>query len=248
MRTATASGNRMIVTLHHLQGERNPVAVLEYPARRPRGVSLVAGHGYSSSKHNLDFLCNFLAGHGYAVYSLDFPGHKLGASEGTLRGVDDLLDAMRTAVTFARSKSKDRVYLLGHSMGAMTALLLAADDPSIAGTIAVTTGYGRPSALDARAGKGVTDFRSGYVDGVSLPELVRDADARFAAALPRLQGRPQLYVAANRDAMVSPRSVEELYERAYEPKDFVLIESDHTNAGENARGEVLQWLNARHPR
>lgn len=238
----------MNVTLHRIAAENNDVAVLEYEPRRPRGVTLVVGHGYSSSKHNLDFLCNFLASHGYAVCSLDFPGHKLGASGGQLRGVDDLIDAMSATVAFARGRAEGPVYVMGHSMGAMTALFVAARDPSIAGTIAITTGYGRPTAIDALRSKGVTDFRSSYVDGVALPDLVDGVDLRFAQALPRLAGRPQLYIAAKRDAMVSPRSVEDLYERASDPKDFALIESDHTYAGDNARGEVLQWLNQRHPR
>lgn len=238
----------MNVHLHRVVAEENDVAVLEYEPRRARSVSLVVGHGYSSSKHNLDFLCNFLASHGYAVFSLDFPGHKLGASGGVLRGVDDLVDAMRSVVAFARTRGDGPLYVMGHSMGAMTALFTAAADPSIAGTIAITTGYGRPTAIDALRDKGVTDFRSSYVDGVALPDLVGGVDERFAQALPRLAGRPQLYIAAQRDAMVSPRSVEDLFERAHEPKDFVIIESDHTYAGDNARAEVLQWLNERHPR
>jgi pimeloyl-ACP methyl ester carboxylesterase len=236
------------VTLHRIAAEENDVAVLEYEPRRARGVTLVVGHGNSSSKHNLDFLCHFLASHGYAVFNLDFPGHKLGASGGTLRGVDDLVDAMRSTVAFARSRFDGTLYVMGHSMGAMTALFTAAGDPSIAGTVAITTGYGRPSAIDALRGKGVTDFRSSYVNGVALPELVDGIDERFAQALPRLAGRPQLYVAARRDAMVSARSVEDLYQRASEPKQFIVIDSDHTYAGDNARGEVLQWLNERHPR
>lgn len=238
----------MNVILHRISAEDNEVAVLEYEPRRARNVALVVGHGYSSSKHNLDFLCHFLASHGYAVFNLDFPGHKLGASGGTLRGVDDLIDAMRCVAAFARERCDGPLYVLGHSMGAMTALFTAAADASIAGTIAITTGYGRPSAIDALQGKGVTDFRSSYVNGVALPDLVEGIDERFAQALPRLAGRPQLYVAASRDAMVSPRSVEDLYRRAHDPKDFIIIESDHTYAGDNSRGEVLQWLNARHPR
>jgi len=238
----------MIVDLRRVRGSNNEVAVLEYEPRRPRNVCIVTGHGYSSSKHNLDFLCNFLASHGYGVFSLDFPGHKLGASGGRLSGVDDLVDAMRAVVAHVRDRSGNPVYLMGHSMGAMTSLFLAAEDANIAGTIAITTGYGRPTAIDALQSKGVTDFRSSYVDGVALPDLVRGIDERFAQALPRLAGRPQLYIAAARDAMVSPRSVEELYRRAPDPKTFVTIQSDHTYAGENARGEVLQWLNGLHPR
>ncbi len=237
----------MIVNLHHLQTERNPVAVLEYEPRRSRGVTLVAGHGYSSSKHNLDFLCNFLASHGYRVYSLDFPGHKLGASGGTLRGIDDLLDAMDAVISLARTR-EGPIYTMGHSMGAMTALFTAAHDPGIEGLICITTGYGRPSALESLTRAGVTDFRASYVHGLTLPELVAGTGDRFSQALPLLAGRPQLYIAASRDAMVSPRSVEELFNRASEPKTLVTIESDHTTAADNARADVLQWLNQRHPR
>ena len=237
----------MTVALKHIQARHNPVAVLAYEPRRSRGVSLVAGHGYSSSKHNLDFMCGFLASHGYAVYSLDFPGHKLGSSGGRLRGIADLVDAMSAAVALAR-ESGQTVYAMGHSMGAMTALLTAAEDPGIAGIVCITTGYGRPSALDALQKAGTTDFRASYVDGVALPELMQNSGEWFDRALPLLAGRPQLYVAASRDAMVSPRSVEDLFNRASEPKTFVTIDSDHTYAGDNARGEVLQWLNLRHPR
>jgi alpha-beta hydrolase superfamily lysophospholipase len=236
------------VELWHTQGEFNPVAVLEYLPRRPRGVSLVVGHGYSSSKHNLDFLCSFLASHGFHVYNFDFPGHKLGASGGVLRGLDDCIDAMGAVVRAARERGATTLYAAGHSMGATTALLAAARDPSIDGAVAIATGYGRPSALDALRNAGATDFRSSYVDGVDLPTLFADANAWFERWLPRLQGRPVLYVAASRDAMVSVASVRELFERAPEPKAFAAIESDHTSAGEHARASVLQWLNERHPR
>ncbi|HEY1654443.1 MAG TPA: alpha/beta fold hydrolase [Candidatus Tumulicola sp.] len=236
------------VELFRIAAERNPVAVLWYEPRRPRGISIVAGHGYSSSKHNLDFLCGFLAAHGFGAYSLDFPGHKLGASGGELRGVDDCIDAMAAAFAFARERGDTTAYALGHSMGGMTALFAAALDPAVFGAIAIATGYGRPTSLTALRQAGVTDFRSTYVAGVTLPELVADVDERYAALLPRLAGRPVLYVAANRDAMVNERSVRELYERAPEPKWFASVDSDHTYAGERARSAVLEWLDKRHPR
>lgn len=224
------------------------LAVLVYHPRRSRNVWIVAGHGYSSSKQNLDFLCAFLASHGYGVFSIDFPGHKLGASGGTLSGVDDLLDSMLAVTAYVRERHDGPIYLMGHSMGAMTSIFSAALDPQIAGIISIATGYGRPSAIDSLQGKGVIDFRSSYVDGVALPDLVRGVDERFAEALPKLEGRAQLYIAADRDAMVNAQSVRGLYDRAPEPKMLVTISSDHTYAAENSRGEVLQWLNERHPR
>jgi len=234
------------VDLLRVPGERNPLAVLWYDPRRPRGVSVVAGHGYSSSKQNLDFLCSFLASHGFGAYSLDFPGHKLGASGGELRGVDDCIEAMQRTVAFARERGDDACYTLGHSMGGMTAIFTAALDAEILGTVAIATGYGRPTSLEALQKVGATDFRASYVAGVTLPELVAHVDERYARLLPRLAGRPALYVAAAHDGMVSPRSVRELYERAPDPKTFATIESDHTYAAENAKATVLEWLRERH--
>jgi pimeloyl-ACP methyl ester carboxylesterase len=236
------------VELFDVAAERNRVAVLYYEPRRSRGVSLVGGHGYSSSKHNLDFLCAFLASHGFAVYSLDFPGHKLGASGGLLRGVDDCIDAMSATVRFARERRPEITYTMGHSMGGMTALFVAALDSDVGGCVAIATGLGRPSALAALQKAGATDFRSSYVTGVTLPELVDGIEDRYARLLPLLAGRPVLYVAANRDAMVNPKSVQELYRRAPDPKWLETIDSDHTYAAEHARGTILEWLADRHPR
>ncbi|GAC1587465.1 MAG: hypothetical protein NVS3B28_12000 [Candidatus Velthaea sp.] len=226
----------------------NDVAVLAYEARRPRGVTLVVGHGYSSSKHNLDSLCAFLASHGFAVYSLDFPGHKLGASGGTLRSVDDLVDAFAAVVALARTRGAGPVYAVGHSMGAVTALCSAAQDPAIAGAVSIATGWGRPQALQALAGRGMVDLRSSYVDGRSLPEIASGWGPLLEAALPRLAGRPTLVIAADRDGMVARASVDDLFERIPEPKTFATVASDHTLAGENSRSAILTWLNALHPR
>lgn len=238
----------MIVDLRFVETGAHRIAVLAYEPRRPRGVSLVVGHGYSSSKQNLDLLCNFLASHGFATFSLDFPGHKLGASSGRLRGLDDLVDAMYAVVDHAREEHGGLVYTVGHSMGATTALLTASADPAIAGVVSIATGVGRIAALEALGTKGATDLRASYVDGVNLPELVAQVEPRLVPSLAALAGRPQLYLAAERDLMVSRAAVQALFERAPEPKTFETISSDHTSAGENARSAILGWLNVLHPR
>lgn len=225
------------------------IAALDYEPRRARGVTLVTGHGYSSSKHNLDALCAFLASHGYRVVSVDFPGHKLGASGGRLRSIDDLTATLATAIAYARDGAGgDVIYTMGHSMGATTALRACAADAAIAGAISIATGYGRPSALAALGLRGAVDLRSSYVDGLTLPEVVAATESVLDAALAALAGRPVLYIAANRDGMVSSASAAELFARAPEPKTFVTIDSDHTYAGERARAAVLAWLSERHPR
>lgn len=227
---------------------RKTVAALDYEPRRPRGIALAVGHGYSSSKHNLDGLCGFLASHGCHVVSIDFPGHKLGASGGRLESVGDLTDALGAAVRFARATYGVPVYAMGHSMGATTALRTCAADSEVAGAISIATGYGRPAALGALGLPGPVDLRAAYVDGLTLQEVVAQTEPLLDATLAALAGRPVLYVAADRDGMVSRASAEELFRRAPEPKTFALVSSDHTFAGENARAAVLAWLNEHHPR
>ncbi|MGH7709496.1 MAG: alpha/beta hydrolase [Vulcanimicrobiaceae bacterium] len=238
----------MKLELRRIARARGEVAFLDYEPRRARGVSLVVGHGYSSSKHNLDPLCAFLSSHGFGVLSLDFPGHKLGASGGRLDSIEDLTDAMGAVAGFARGRDGAPTYVVGHSMGAATALRTCAADPWLAGAIAIATGYGRPTALAALGAIGSIDLRAAYVDGLTLPELADATERIFDAALAQLAGRPVLYVAATRDGMVSQRSARELFDRAPEPKTFATIDSDHTFAGDHARSVVLQWLNERHSR
>ncbi len=222
--------------------------MLEYEARRPRGITIVAAHGYSSSKQNLDSLCAFLASHGFAVFSLDFPGHKLGASGGTLRSAEDLIDAFGAVVKHARDRDARTIYALGHSMGAVTALCAAGRDAALSGAISIATGSGRPAAIAALSGRGVVDLRSSYVDGLSLVDVAAAWEPLLADALPRLAGRPVLYVAAEQDGMVSGASVRELFARAPEPKTFATVPGNHTNAGENSRAVILGWLTERHAR
>jgi len=239
------------IDLEFVETQRDRIAYLAYEPRRSRNVTVVAAHGYSSSKQNLDLLCNFLASHGFAVFSLDFPGHKLGASTGTLRTVDDLIASMAAVVACARDADEagdSPLYLLGHSMGALAALLTAASDPSIAGVVSIATGIGRIAALQTLAAAGVTDLRSAYVDGLTLPQVVAEVEPRLMPALSALAGRAQLYIAAERDMMVSRASVQSLYDAASEPKRFETVSSDHTFAAENSRSVVLSWLNSLHPR
>lgn len=219
----------------------NEVAYLRYIPRKPRGTTIVAAHGYSSSKQNLDLLCAFLAGHGVEIFSLDFPGHRLGASAGRLDDFSDCLDAM-AAVTRVARETASNPFLLGHSLGAVTALVTASRDAEIAGVVAIATGYGRPAALEALRKTIATDLRAEYVVGAALPELFAGMDARIDEAMPRLAGRPLLFVLAERDAMVTPTSAAALFERAPEPKELARIDSNHTLAAENARTPILAWL------
>ena len=235
------------VELLHLDAQRNPLAVLKYEPRRSRRVCVVAGHGYSSSKQNLDFLCSFLASHGLGVYSLDFPGHKLGASGGELRGVDDCIEAMFRVVAFVRERSDDAIYTLGHSMGGMTAIFTAALDANVRGTVAIATGFGRPTSLEALRRVGVTDFRSSYVVGVTLPELVAGVEARYDGAL-AAAGRQarSVYRSKSRCDGQSAKRARAVRPRAGTEDPGNDRQRPYLRSG-TSRAAVLEWFDERHP-
>ncbi len=244
MRTVPRNGELVSkVELFRLFASRNPVAVLYYEPRRPRGACVVAGHGYSSSKQNLDLLCSFLSSHGFGVYSLDFPGHKLGCERWRA----------------ARRRRLHRRDVCGRQICARA---------RVRRNVHAGTQHGgndgdfhrRPRSADFRDDRNCDRLRAPNLPGGTAKGRRRRfsllvcgwghlARARCRRRPPLRRtarasgGRPSLYVAANRDAMVSPKSVRELYDRAPEPKSFATIESDHTYAAEHARAAVLEWLN-----
>ena len=114
------------------------------------------------------------------------------ARAGELRGVDDCVDAMARRRSHSRANAATMpAYTMGHSMGAMTALFTAAlEIRTFSAAIAIATGYGRPTSLEALRKVGATDFRSSYVVGVSLPDLVAGRGRRYAQLPRRLAGAP----------------------------------------------------------
>ena len=174
----------------------NPIAVLEYEARRARDVTLVVGHGYSSSKQNLDGLCAFLGSHGFAVYSLDFPGHKLGASGGRLRSVEDLIGAMDAVVRFARERGARRCtrWVTAWARRRRCASAGAILRSPARSRSRPATGGRRCSTRSPRAASSTCARRTST--GCRSPEVAHQWQPLLDDALPRLAGRPVLFVAA----------------------------------------------------
>jgi len=236
----------MNLTLDFLNAGNGRIATLFYEPSKPNGPTIVLGHGYSSSKQNLDFLAGFVAQHGFRVVTFDFPGHKLGASEGRLESFDTCMDTMRVVVDRVIERFGGEVYVGGHSLGAATALRICGGDPRLAGCISIATGRDIAANLESIKARGPLAYRGAYVDGIGLPDLLAQLSVEsLDAALDGIAGRPLLVVAAAHD-LIAPRSqVEALYERASDPKRFVVIESDHTFAASNSKAAVLGWLRQR---
>jgi alpha-beta hydrolase superfamily lysophospholipase len=100
------------------------------PDAEPReAVVIIPGYGDHSGRHaNLGA---YLAEHGYAAYAYDLRGN--GRSHGTRGHVDTFNEYLAdTAVLFEtvrRSAPRERVTLVGHSVGALVALAFAEKEP-----------------------------------------------------------------------------------------------------------------------
>lgn len=204
---------------------------------------VVLCHGYSASKHNVDPLAYHLAGEGVAALAIDFLGHKLGASFEPLDHAEDLVANALDAVAHARTLAGIRnVVLGGHSMGAATSIGAAAQDTAVAGVIVMCTARGRSRHLSGSLVSGLAN-RACYVDGASPAEISAAMDA-CTERIPEIAPRPILVIAAQRDALVAPSAVRELFEAAREPKTFEIVEATHTDAAERSKFVVVRWLRA----
>ena len=97
------------------------------PAGPARAILLVA-HGYAEHSGRYANLVGAVLPRGYAVYALDHRGH--GRSDGARVWIDDVADYLTDLKAFCDlvrvEQPHGRIYLVGHSMGAMIATAYAA--------------------------------------------------------------------------------------------------------------------------
>jgi dienelactone hydrolase len=110
---------------------------------RPPVVVLL--HGYSGDRAAMSTLARRLAQNGIAVISIEFAGHGINRNPFSRGETDDtLVSETRTAVAYARSLplvDGNRIIVIGHSMGAGTALDYAQHDSTITGAVMISGGF-----------------------------------------------------------------------------------------------------------
>ena len=89
------------------------------PEESPRTV-LILAHGYAEHSGRYENLVNYFVPRGYAVFALDHRGH--GRSDGervVVESFSDFLTDLKTFFDLVRRKyPREKVFLVGHSMGA----------------------------------------------------------------------------------------------------------------------------------
>lgn len=94
------------------------------PEGQPKAILLIA-HGYAEHSGRYGNVVGYFVPKGYAVYALDHRGH--GRSDGERVKVNDFHDYIVDLKTFfniaRRDNPKQKIFLIGHSMGSFIALL-----------------------------------------------------------------------------------------------------------------------------
>lgn len=129
-----------------LPGRDDAASAFALPAfgeERPPGVVLM--HGFSMDRRSMSSLARALAGAGYAVLSIDAPGH--GENRARFDPVwgraDVHADVFGRAVDFLRASPHvdgSRIAVGGHSMGASAALDYATRDSGLDATLLISGG------------------------------------------------------------------------------------------------------------
>ncbi|HJQ22423.1 MAG TPA: alpha/beta hydrolase [Blastocatellia bacterium] len=186
---------------------------------RDHHATIIFSHGLFRSRRELLERAVDLWRLGYGALLYDARNHgDSGAARVTL-GYDERLDA-EAAVRFLHDEvhTPDKVVLYGISMGAMTALLAAAETPEVAAVISDSSYLNFKDTSDhhirlfmhlpafplANEIRGLMQWR-GKFDGDKLDAL---------DAVRRLGERPAMFIAAAKDPRMPPNIAETLYDAA----------------------------------
>jgi alpha-beta hydrolase superfamily lysophospholipase len=168
---------------------------------------------------------------GFAVLAIDYRG--FGRSSDELPSEASVQQDARTAWAWlgARYPARPR-YVFGHSLGGAIAVQLAAEVPDVQGLIVEGTFTSIPAVFET--------MKWGWLPLTPLITQRFDSAGRIGAV--RV---PVLVVHGERDTLIRPELGRALYERAREPKRFVLVEggthySTNRLAREQYRGALRE--------
>ena len=220
-----------------IPGPRGALAGWYLPASN--GCMLICCHGiHDNSSQWLPQIARLHAQSGYGALLFDFTGH--GQSDGSqvTYGIRERHD-VTAAMEYLRQRGDvpmERVAILGYSLGAITAVLAAAEHPDLRAVV-IESGFSdlfhdiskiftRYTNLPAFPFANLVIFWGQRIAGVRLSEI------RPAQVIGRIAPRPVLIISDLRDALADePHDGEFLYQSAGEPKElWQVAEATHVNA------------------
>jgi len=204
------------------------------PKGKPDRPPVVILHGLGASKaHMIDYIL-LAQEQGNPTLAIDFRGH--GGSDPSLTSIGfyESQDAV-SAMKFVRERGAGDPVLWGTSMGAVSALLAAAQDGSAAGVIADAPfdTYRSTVLHHAKLMYGLSEFP---LVALAFPMIEQRArfridDVNCLRAAGEIRA-PVLVLAAEKDTRMPIPVVRSVYDRAAGPKEFWVIPGEgHENRG-----------------
>jgi pimeloyl-ACP methyl ester carboxylesterase len=234
-------------------------------------TGVVIYHGFDGSKDNLSWIADSLVEKGYTALAYDHRGH--GDSGGDLDWGKMVKDA-KTAITSLLDECPDidHIVVIGHSVGGMIAMRVAADGDS---EISATVSLSAPESLTETLKSIISYQFEKLVDYIKdfLPTVARSSKSYPAKDKPLLKNlhpkcytdlpkfyldscksdyRPMYYVdkvdkilflQGTDDQTASPEGALKMCEKAGEPKALKYIENaEHTLTEETLNEEELEQI------
>jgi pimeloyl-ACP methyl ester carboxylesterase len=202
------------------------------PADDPRGTAVLV-HGLNRSRIEMVRKTPFLHAHGWNALLFDLRRHGESGGVATTFGYREK-DDVRAAIAFARSRSNAPVVVWGVSLGAASAVLAAAADPTVAGIVCDSTYRSLRDTVYHHFGL-FRNFRWWLAIVPSWPVVDEilfwmgrrgdfDPDGvDIRAAASRLQGRPALFVANSEDRRMPKEIAFELQQAAGEKAQVLIV-------------------------
>ena len=190
------------------------------------GAAIIVQHGYKSDREEMLDEAAMLAKHGYGVILVDLRAHGLSEGDEITFGVLETRDA-DAAYEYLLTRpdvDPERIGALGNSMGAVTLLLYAAQNPQIKAVVSDSAF----SSLEDEIGKGV-EVMTG-LPAFPFAPMIRffaERQAGFSASevaavehIDEISPRPVFILQGGADALIPTDSGQKLYDAAGEPREL----------------------------
>lgn len=214
---------------------------------RPRRGLIIFAHEFDSDHRSCLRYCRFLQDAGYDLFTFDFRGHGLSASEpgykprqwASDRELADMTGAIRCMCDNLEGRGLPRVLaLFGVSRGAGAAILASVRAPEVEAIIA-DSAFSSDTTLEYLMKRFATIFARIRVVAENHPPtfwrflrwlLFREFRRRFGCEFPsvrkamrRLGRRPVLLIHGGRDSYIPTSQSQLLYDRALGPKQLWIV-------------------------
>jgi pimeloyl-ACP methyl ester carboxylesterase len=210
-----------------------------------RGVAIVCAHGLFRSRHEVLDRAVFLTKAGFNVLVFDLRRHGESAGERVTLGFKERLD-MKAALNVLHERAPgDHVVLLGVSMGAVAALLAAAESEDVSTVVADSSYLSLEHSVTHHLDLfwGLPRFPLGDELLFFIERLggFQREDLNLEETVARIGDKPILFFAGSRDRRMPLEIQERLYRASESPRSrFVVVEGASHGAAYRTDPELYQ--------